>query len=167
VLGKQDLSSWNLALSSGVLILSGICLEALVFVFSKKTKAHFTSTQYLAISQVSASLFMWILQAAWWQQTNQLDQLSAKGITAALFVSIVACVLCYSVLYWLLNYLDGHRLALFDGLHTISATLCGYLLFNETLNSSMLIGGLLILSGLTIGNLPDHIANPSSAIPVE
>lgn len=154
VLGKHHISSWEVALSSSALIIGATVLEAIIFVYSKRLRPHFSSTQYLTISQLSAAAFMWLLQIGVYQQFNAIQNLTARGWGAAVFVSSVACVLCYLILYWLLNYLDGHRLALFDGLHTISATLFGFLFFNEILNGLMLSGGILLLIGLVLGNLP-------------
>lgn len=154
VLGKHQVSSWHVALSSSALIIGAAFLEATILVFSKRLKTHFSSIQYLTISQLSAAVFMWMLQIGVYQQWNALHDLTLQGWGAAIFVSVVACVLCYSILYWLLNYIDGHRLALFDGLHTISATLFGVLFFNESLNTFMVLGGGLLLTGLILGNLP-------------
>ena len=121
--------------------------------YSKKLKLYFSSIQYLTVSQLSAAVFMWFLQSGFYHQTNAIANLTTRGWMATIFVSVVACVLCYSILYWLLNYLDGHRLALFDGLHTISATLFGFLFFSESINSLMIWGGALLLAGLVLGNL--------------
>lgn len=55
--------------------------------------------------------------------------------------------------------MQGHRLALFDAVHALSATLFGYLIFNEHLTSLMLAGGALILLGLVIGNWPKKITD--------
>lgn len=156
VLGKHQISSWEIALSSSALIIGAAFLDAIVFVFSKKLKLHFSAIQYLAITQISAASFMWILQAGVYNKIDSLQNLSLHGWMAAVFVSVVACVLCYSILYWLLNYIDGHRLALFDGLHTISATLFGFIFFNELINHWMLVGGALLLMGLILGNLPKN-----------
>lgn len=153
VLGKNRISSWQIAISSSALIIGAAVLEALIFVYSKKLKTHFTAVQYLAIAQVAAAIFMWVLQVGIFQQSSELGNLDSQGWLAALFVSIVACVLCYSLLYWLLNYLDAHKIALFDGLHTISATLAGVVFFGEVLNAPMIAGGAMILLGLIIGNL--------------
>jgi drug/metabolite transporter (DMT)-like permease len=153
VAGKHRISSWEVAISSSVLIIGAAFLEALIFVFSKKLKPHFSSVQYLAISQLSAAIFMWGLQAGIFHQIHAIQNLTASGWMAAVFVSVVACVLCYSTLYWLLNHIDGHRLALFDGLHTLSATLFGFLLFHEVINAQMAIGGFLLMTGLVLGNL--------------
>jgi drug/metabolite transporter (DMT)-like permease len=136
------------------LILMAAVLEALVFVFSKKFKRRVDALQYIAIAQIATAVFMWFLQGISFHQIDQLSRLSPKGIAAAMFVSIVACVLCYAILYWLLNYIDGHRLALFDGFHTISATAFGYFMFQEPFRPLMVFGGGLILAGLVIGNLP-------------
>lgn len=154
VLGKHQITSWTVALSSSAFIIGAAFLEAIIFVFSKRLKIHFSSSQYLTISQLSAAVFMWLLQFGFYSQFDEIWNLSGHGLVAAIFVSVVACVLCYSVLYWLLNYLDGHRLALFDGLHTISAALFGFLLFDERLNGLMILGGWLLLTGLVLGNLP-------------
>lgn len=154
--GKFEISSFAVVGASIGFILGGYFLEALVFVFSKKSKEKMNVIQYLTIAQIATALFMWTLQAVHFHQVDKIWDLSTKGIVAATFVSVVACVLCYAVLYWLLNYIDGHRLALFDGFHTLSATLFGYLLFQETLRPLMLIGGGFILVGLLAGNLPQH-----------
>ena len=81
-----------------------------------------------------------------------IDHLTNQGLAAALFVSFVACVLCYAVLYWLLERIEGHRLALFDGIHALSASLFGFFLFQETITPLMIVGGGLIFCGLAIGN---------------
>lgn len=153
VTGKHQVSSWTVAFSSSILIIGAAVLDGFTFIFSKKLKPHFTSVQYLAISQLAAAAFMWLMQFGIFHQTQQISQLTLKGWAAALFVSVVACVLCYAILYWLLNYIDGHRLALFDGIHAVSATLFGWIFFSEDINAMMLFGGLLLLSGLILGNL--------------
>lgn len=157
VIGKYQVSSFQVAGASAACIVVGYTLEAFVFVFSKRFKEKMSAAQYLTIAQVATALFMWALQAVFLKQTASFGKLTFKGLAAATFVSVVACVLCYAVLYWLLNYIDGHRLALFDGFHTLSATLFGILFFNEELKPLMLVGGLLILTGLIAENLPRQI----------
>jgi len=157
-IGKYQISSFAIAGQSVGFILSACVLEAIVFVFSKKFKDRVSAIQYLAIAQLSAAILMWSLQGAVHRQTAALAQLTLTGILAALFVSIVACVLCYTILYWLLNYIDGHRLALFDGFHALSATVFGFMFFNEPFRPLMILGGVLVLSGLVMGNWPQPVA---------
>jgi len=152
VQGKHQISTFEVAVFSSVLILGAGVLEAIIFVFSKKLKYHFTSVQYLAIGQLSAAGFMWVLQLLAFGQVDRIQNLSGRGWGAVLFVSVVSCVLCFSVLFWLLNYIDGHRLALFHGLHTVSAALFGFVFFNEKFDGLMWIGGLILLFGLVMGH---------------
>ncbi len=154
IVGKYQISSYEVAAESSLWIISGYVLESFVFVFSKTFRKDMPATQYLTIAQLSAALCSWFMQFTWFHQSSALGLLTPIGWMCALFVSIVACVLCYATLHWLLSHIDGHRLALFDGLHTISATIVGVLLFHETLTTLMLIGGVMILGGLISGNLP-------------
>ncbi len=154
IYGKFEVSTLRIAGLSAMLILGGYTLEAIVFVSSKRFKPKMSTFQYLAIAQGSTAIVLWFSQAAFFHQTSEIQNLRWHGILAASFVSIVACVFCYAVLYWLLNHIDGHRLALFEGLHALSSTAFGYLIFREPLRPLMLIGGLFILAGLVAGNWP-------------
>ncbi|OYZ22285.1 MAG: hypothetical protein B7Y39_07735 [Bdellovibrio sp. 28-41-41] len=153
VMGKYQVSTLQIAGYSALAIITGYTMEAIVFVFSKRFKAKMPITQYLGIAQCAAAFTFWVLQASYFGQFEQVHQLTQRGLLAALFVAIVACVLCYAVLYWLLSYIDGHKLALFDGIHAVSASVFGYFLFQEPLTPLMLLGGVLIFSGLVVGTL--------------
>ena len=83
-----------------------------------------------------------------------------------IFVSVVACVICYALLYWLLRFIDGHRLAIFDGIHAIFAALYGVWLFNESFNLLMVLGGGLLITSLYLANSPSK-KNLSKTVPVE
>jgi drug/metabolite transporter (DMT)-like permease len=154
VMGKHALSSWSIALGSMALIAGAYLLEALVFVFSKRLKESHSRIGYLAIAQTSAALGMWAAQGVWFHQTDQLTNLDAHGWSAAIFVSVVACVLCFYVLHWLVLHVPGHKLSLFEGLHGLSATAFGMLLFGESWNAPMMAGGALILIALVLDCLP-------------
>jgi drug/metabolite transporter (DMT)-like permease len=154
VTGKVADESWITVAQSFACIMGGLLLEAFVFVFSKKFKSKMSSLQYLAIAQLAAAAVMWIFQAIRLHQISALADLKTDGWAAAIFVSCVACVLCYAVLYWLLLRVEGHKLSLFDGVHAISATACGILFLGETLTGKMAVGGVLILLGLILGNYP-------------
>tara|TARA_B110001454_G_scaffold219194_1_gene251250 strand:+ start:2324 stop:3244 length:921 start_codon:yes stop_codon:yes gene_type:complete len=153
VMGKYQVSTLQIAGYSALSVLAGYTMEAIVFVFSKRFKAKMPIAQYLGVAQIAAAAIFWLLQATYFGQADQFHQLTGRGLLAALFVAIVACVLCYAVLYWLLSYLDGHKLALFDGIHAVSASVFGYFLFQEPMTTLMLIGGGLIFSGLIIGTI--------------
>lgn len=154
VFGKYQVSSTSVAVLSAGCIFLGYFCEAFVFVYSKKFKTRMSTAQYLALTQITTACLMWALQIGTFHQTPQLAQLSVKGFFALSFVSVVACVLCYFVLYWLLDHIDGHKLALFESLHSVSAAFFGYYFFQESIKPLMIWGGLFILIGLIVGNLP-------------
>ena len=154
VIGKYQISSPNVAMLSAFFIIAAYACEALVFVYSKRFKEKVDAPQYLAIAQLATAALMWATQGTVFHQLDQISKLSMQGAGALIFVSVVACVLCFAVLYWLLNHVDGHRLALFDGMHTISAIFFGYLIFHENLSAFMIVGGLMILGAIVCGNLP-------------
>jgi drug/metabolite transporter (DMT)-like permease len=160
VLAKYQISTFAIAgLSCLCIVIAGF-LEALAFVFSKKFKEQMNVAQYLAITQISVALFMWISQFLFFHQAQEVTHLTPRGISSALFVSVFACVICYAVLYWLLQHVDGHRIALFEGLHTVSATIFGCLLFQEELKPIMIVGGIFVLASVVIGNLPKNDRQP-------
>lgn len=160
LVGKYQVSTFEIAGVSASLIMSAYICEALVFVFSKRYKKIVDTAQYLAISQSAAALFMWSLQFIMFQQVSYITDLTLNGMSALIFVSVIACVLCFAVLYWLLNHVDGHKLSLFESLHVISAVIFGYLIFGDAIKPLMVIGGFLILLSLVIGNLSQKIAAP-------
>lgn len=159
VVGKYEVSSWDIAVKSMMFVVAGYTLESFVFVFSKKFRREMSATQYLVIAQLAAASFAWLMQMLVFGQAHALATLSTRGWMAALFVSIVACVLCYAILHWLLSYIDGHRLALFDGFHSLSATIAGVVFFSEEMTALMIGGGILILTGLIAGNLPRGVTD--------
>lgn len=154
IFGKYSISTIEIAGLSAVLILGAYICEALVFVYSKKFKEKANLSQYLAITQGATAVLMWTLEFTHFRQLGQLANLSDSGMMGIGFVAIVSCVLCYATLYWLLNHVPGHKLSLFEGLHTISAVIFGYVIFNEEVRPMMYLGGVLILSALILSNLP-------------
>lgn len=153
VFGKYQISSFEAAILSAAIVFFSTILDGFMFAFSKKRQASYSPSQYLVVTQTSAALFMWAMQFFYFQQVSQLSQLNPTGWFALLYVSLVAGVICYFIYYWVLSQIDGHRLAIFDGLHTLSATFFGIILFNESLNMLMFLGGGMVLSALVIANI--------------
>lgn len=100
VLGKYQISSFDVAYKSTAFIVIGYIMEAFVFVFSKKFKSRISAAQYLAMAQISAASVMWLLQLTSFHQVTKLHDLSIKGFGAALFCifSSLCSLLCRIVL---------------------------------------------------------------------
>ena len=143
--GKAEVSSSSVAGLSLILIWLAYFFEALGFVFSKKFRQQIPLGEYLGVLQLSAGVFMWCLCLATGKFPSGILEMPARGWMALGFVCIFSCTLCYFALYWLLNFLEGHRLAFFDAFHTVSAAIFGVLLFGDLFNAKMIAGGFLLL----------------------
>lgn len=142
--GKHGLSGTGIAIGAVGLVWGACALEGLGFIFSKRARARMSLLQYLAILQLSGGVFLWLTSAASGTAFPPLHQLSGQGWLALAFVIVVACFFCFLAQYWLLGRVEGHRLAFFDGAHSVSAAAWGFILFHEPFNSTMAVGGLLL-----------------------
>ena len=149
-LGKYDVSTLEIAAGSLLLIWGAYVFEALGFVFSKKYKERMPLTEYIALLQISAAIFMWSLSFATGRFPVNVLRMPTAGWVSLMFVCLISCCACYFLLYWLLNHIEGHKLAFFDCFHTIAAAVFGAALFGEPFNIKMLIGGGLLLSAVIV-----------------
>lgn len=149
-LGKYDVSNLRIAGGSLLLIWIAYALEDLAFVYSKKWKKRYPLYEYLAILQLSAGVFMWGVSLVKVGPPTKILDMPLIGWAALSFVCIFSCAIAYFILYWLLNHLDGHKLAFFDCFHTIAAAFFGAVFFREPFNAEMLIGGILLLAALIV-----------------
>lgn len=152
VLGKYQISTFEVAVLSALVVFGATVLDGFMYVFSKKWKEDYSLGNYLLVTQGSAALFMWILQLFYFKHINQIFHLQMSGWFSLLYVSLVAGVCCFFVYYWVLRQIDGHKLSIFDGLHMLSSTFLGITLFGEVLNPPMFLGGFLVLFGLVLAN---------------
>lgn len=143
-LGKYALSGFEVAFGSLALILIAYVLEAFGFVFSKKLRERVPLTEYLTVAQLAAGAFMWFLCFTKGQSPAAVFALPTHALASLAFVCLVSCCLCYFLLYWLLNFMEGSRLAFFDCFHTLSAAAFGVIFFDDPLNAKMLLGGILL-----------------------
>lgn len=156
VVGKFQLSGISSAFLSTFLIIASNFCEPLPFVFSKKFQFRQSLFGYLAILQLSAAFFLWIIQLFYFKQTASLSQATTIALSSLIFVSIVSCVICYAIWYWLLRHVDGHRLAIFDGIHALFSSILGALFFGEIANTSMVLGGLMLVAALYWAHFAPH-----------
>jgi drug/metabolite transporter (DMT)-like permease len=150
--GKYDVSGFEVAGLSLALIWGAYVLEALGFVFSKPFRARMPLTEYLAIAQLAAAVFMWILCAGTGRSPAAVLTMPGEALGSLVFVCLVSCCLCYFVLYWLLGHVEGHKLAFFDCFHTLAAAVIGVLLFDEPSSGAMIAGGALLLAAVVVIN---------------
>lgn len=152
--GKYDISDFNIAAGSLGLICGAYVLEALGFVFSRRFKERMPLTEYLAVAQLSAGIFMWVVSISMGHSPDVIMEMPAEGLASLVFVCLISCCICYFLLYWLLNFIDGSKLAFFDCFHTFSAAVFGALLFAEPFNAKMLVGGVVLAAAVLVVSWP-------------
>lgn len=146
--GKAGVSSAQVAGVSLLLIWMAYVFEAMGFVFSRKLRGQVPLEEYLGILQLSGGLFMWGVCLALGRSPVGVTEMPPMAWAALAFVCCIACGVCYFLLYWLLNFVEGHRLAFFDCFHTLSAAVFSVLFFDDPYNWRMVAGGCLLLTSV-------------------
>jgi drug/metabolite transporter (DMT)-like permease len=146
--GKSDLATTNIAFGVMFVVWGGFLCEALGFVFSRHFTARYPLPFYLGVLQLSGACAMAVVAAVSHHGLPPLVALPASVYASFAYVTVISCGLCYTCHYWLLRHIDGHRLAFFDGVHTLGASLLGVALFGDPFNSRMLLGGGLLVGAI-------------------
>lgn len=144
VIGKSQMSAWQPALLSVVVIIAAFSCESTALIFSKRWQSSMPLPQYLSICQLTggfASLLLYFVggEVVVWPRAIEPYLMMA-------YVIFVSCGICYGVQYWLLRKMDGHRLALFDVFHAVTATVAGVIFAGETLTDAMILGGVFLFA---------------------
>jgi drug/metabolite transporter (DMT)-like permease len=149
--GKGVLSGSSIAWTSLLVITSAYLCEGIGFIFSKKVSASVPLLQYMAILQFFGSAFAWGV-VIWSGHEIHLESLHSVQWLSLTFVSTISCCLLFLSWYWLLHFIQAHRLGFFEAFHVLSAALFGYILFNEPWNYWMVCGGGLLLMSVILVN---------------
>jgi len=149
-LGKAEAANFRIAGLSLLLIWLAYVCEALGFAYSRRYKAHLPLEEYLGVLQVSAGIFMTGVSILAGRSAEGIFHMPPVAWASLAFVCLIACGVCYFLLYWLLNFIDGHRLAFFDAFHTLSAAVLGVVLFHDPYNFKMALGGFLLLAAVWV-----------------
>ncbi len=148
VLGKYRLTDARVTFAATSAVFLAYGLEALAFVGSRKYRGTVPLLDYMAITELSAAVFVWAGVALQKTSAPIWGTLPLGLWGAVAFVSVVSCVICYGAHYWLLSKMEGHVLALFESLHSVFAALLGLILFHERVHPAMVFGGGLLIIGL-------------------
>lgn len=95
-LGKYDVSTFEIAAGSLLLIWGAYVFEALGFVFSKKYKERMPLTEYIGILQLCAACFMWSFSFAADRLPTGLVHMPFQGWASLIFVCLISCCAWYT-----------------------------------------------------------------------
>lgn len=134
-----------------ILVIFAALFEAIGAVIIKKTD-HFKPIELLAWFAVVGAITLWAATAA--LETNQLSILATadKGliIGAILYSAIGGSIIAHTSFYWLLQRLPLSLVAPSGLLTTMLAVLFAVIFLNETLTPSIVLGGMMVLSGVGV-----------------
>lgn len=78
------------------------------------------------------------------------NQVTPAGWLSVLYMALALSGVAYVLWYWLLKQIDTSRLAVFQNLSPIFAGSAAILFLNEPLSLSLIIGGVIVLTGVII-----------------
>lgn len=79
-----------------------------------------------------------------------MSKVDTYGWLSILYIAIVTSVIGYSIWYWLLKHMEASTAAVLVNIQPIIAGILGFYLLSETISLPFVIGGVIILTGVTV-----------------
>lgn len=129
---------------SGVIM--SVVFYSLNMVLIKKINADIDSQSSVTGTLLVAAPFFTIIWAI--SGTDIPDTVPTRASIAILYLALIGSVIGFLLFYYVLKRIEAIRMSLITLLTPIGALLLGHLINNEPLNRDIIIGSILILSGL-------------------
>jgi len=81
------------------------------------------------------------------------SQTTVAAWGSVLYLALVLSGIVYVVYYWLLKYMDASRLAVYQNLQPILATIVAWMFLGEAITSTFVVGGVIVLAGVVTSEL--------------
>ncbi|PTL79746.1 DMT family transporter [Vitiosangium sp. GDMCC 1.1324] len=156
-------------LSFSGLVVAG-CLLSLVATISislanvlvRRSLAHVPTSLSVCVQTLSSSVLL--LGASVIFESHLPGHWTPRAVLATVFLAVGATALTYRLLFWLLARMPLTVIGAMPLLDTLVAVLLGVVMLGERVDSSLLLGGALILSSAALANLsPAEPKKPSDA----
>lgn len=82
--------------------------------------------------------------------TADLSGIDLFGWISILYIAIITSVVGYSIWYWLLKQMEASRLSVLANIQPVVAGILGFIVLGEILTFQFIVGGVIILAGVTI-----------------
>jgi drug/metabolite transporter (DMT)-like permease len=96
---------------------------------------------------------MYLPFGAWFAWKYDYSQATLGAWGSVIYMAIGLSVIVYVLWYWLLKYLDASQLGVYHNIQPILAATVAYLFLGETLSSTFLFGGTIVILGVLIAEL--------------
>ena len=72
---------------------------------------------------------------------------------SVLYLALIMSAVVYVAYYWLLKYMDASRVAVYQNIQPILATIAAWMFLGEAITSTFLVGGAIVLAGVLTSEL--------------
>ena len=140
--GARSATPWG----DFLIFLAGFTFSAFA-VASKSIRAKFDSLTMTSAAYAGSGLVL-LPVTLWYSQGFSYASVSFEGWAAVAYMALVSSLLCYAIFYYAMHYMTVTRLSAFAYLQPVFATGLAIPLLGESLNSSLISGGVLVLFGV-------------------
>jgi drug/metabolite transporter (DMT)-like permease len=151
----------GLVLAGCVLTLVATVSISLANVLVRRSLAHVPTGLSVCVQTLSSSVLLLAASAAF--ESHLPGHWTPRALLSIAYLAVCATALTYQLLFWLLPRVPLSVIGVMPLLDTLVAVLLGVVLLGERVDSSLLLGGALILSGAALANLPS--SPPAQASP--
>ena len=159
----RGLSLSGLVVAGCVLTLLATVSISLANVLVRRSLAHVSTGLSVCVQTLSSSVLL--LAASFAFESHLPAHWTPRALLAIAYLAVLATVFTYQLLFWLLPRVPLAVIGAMPLLDTLVAVLLGVLLLGERVDSSLVVGGLLIFAGAALANLaPASPAPPATSL---
>lgn len=136
-------------LHGDIVIVAAVIAWAIYTVYGKPLVHKYGAFRVTAYALSAGTLF-YLPIGLYFTLTTDFSRVDAYGWLAILYLALITSVFGYSVWYWLLKQMEASRLTVLVNIQPIVAGILAVYLLNEQMMAFFVIGGLIILTGVTI-----------------
>jgi drug/metabolite transporter (DMT)-like permease len=145
IIGMGDFATGGQALFGDLLAVIGAICLAVYLLLGRNLRRRLSLLAYVAICYGSAALFLWLAVIALQLPVSGYD---TQTVAAFWAMALVSQIIGHSSYNWALKWFSTGFVAVALLGEPIGSTIMAYLIFNEGLTWSKLIGGVFILSAI-------------------
>ena len=126
------------------------CLAFASFtVFGKSIVSQYDGLTVNTVAYVGSAVVLSPI-TIWYGSRSNFAAVTWAGWSALLYMAVFPSLLCYMIYYHALSFVPASRIAALSYVQPVLATLLAILLLGEHLTLTLLIGGLLVITGVLI-----------------
>ncbi|MFL5359118.1 DMT family transporter [Archangium sp.] len=159
----RGLNLSGLVVAGCLLTLLATVSISLANVLVRRSLAHVPTGLSVCVQTLSSSVLLLAASLAF--ESHLPGHWTPRAVGAIVYLAVGATALTYQLLFWLLSRVPLAVVGAMPLLDTLVAVGLGVVMLGERVDSSLLLGGALILSSAALANLSPSAPPPPEAIP--